>query len=300
MATSVFKFQHPKLPGEDLYFIQNTFFELPDTIPMDLASFIWYHFEINRTLEGFIFAWQNLCNNQTTLDGFSFDKHFEASEKEQLYQDALFNNALVMAQHNSDVSNQIHTMLNQNATEKELFQLINEAEELWVLDASSYESRHQLMLFLWDNYPEKLDEQNSYKKDKDIITELVQFSGLGLVFADDLLKRDISLLSSAASADYRAWFFIPKDLHEEVKNQINAEQNNNHFIVEHSKNEDEEVDDETIKEIMSVISGIPTSSDDEKTHPVNTFQEYENLDNLPQEENIDKSKDTNNNDDLPF
>ena len=220
MATPVFKFQHPKLPGDDLYFIQNTFFELPDTIPMDLASFIWYHFEINRTLEGFIFAWQNLCNNQTTLDGFSFDKHFEASEKEQLYQDALFNNALVMAQHNSDVSNQIHTMLNQNATEKELFQLINEAEELWVLDASSYESRHQLMLFLWDNYPEKLDEQNSYKKDKDIITELVQFSGLGLVFADDCLKQDIELLAFAVRADYRAWFFIPQELHEDVENKL--------------------------------------------------------------------------------
>ena len=72
MATPVFKFQHPDLPGEDLYFIQNTFFELPQTVPMDLASFIWYHKEINRTLEGFIWCWKNLCEFQTTLNGFDF------------------------------------------------------------------------------------------------------------------------------------------------------------------------------------------------------------------------------------
>ena len=122
-----------------------------------------------------------------------------------------------MAQHNSYLSKQINTMINQKATEQELFHLINEAEDLWVLDAPSYESRHQLMRFLWDKYPDKLDEQNSYQKDKDIITELVQFSGLGLVFADDQLKRDIALLSSAVRADYRAWFFIPQELHKEVK-----------------------------------------------------------------------------------
>jgi hypothetical protein len=219
MGTPVFKFQHPELPGEDLYFIQNTFFELPATIPMDLASFIWYHFEINRTLDGFIFLWENLCKYQTSLAGFSFDSHFDATEKQQLYQDALFNNALAMAEYNSGVSRQIITMLNQNATGQELRQFINDYEELWVLDGPSYESRHQLMQFLWDKYPDKIDEQNSFQKDKDIITELVQISGLGLVFADEQLKRDIALLSSAVQADYRAWFFIPNELHEEVKNQ---------------------------------------------------------------------------------
>ncbi len=44
-GTPVFKFQHPDLPGDDLYFIHNTFFELPQTTPMDLWSFIWYYQE---------------------------------------------------------------------------------------------------------------------------------------------------------------------------------------------------------------------------------------------------------------
>jgi hypothetical protein len=219
MATPVFKFQHPELPKEDLYFIQNTYFELPATIPMDLASFIWYHFEINRTLDGFISVWENLCKFQASLAGFNFDSHFDATEKQQLYQDALFNNALAMAEYNSGVSRRIITMLNQNVTEQELRQFINDYEELWVLDGPSYESRHQLMQFLWDKYPDKINEQNSYQNDRDVIKELVQISGLGLTFAGEELKTDIALLSSAVQADYRAWFFIPNELHEEVKNQ---------------------------------------------------------------------------------
>lgn len=204
MATPVFKFHHPNLIGEDLYFIHNTFFELSETIPMDLASFIWYHYEINRTLEG-----------------LSFDTHFEASEKEQLYQDVLFNNTLAMAKHNSGFSNQFIEMLNQNATEIELFNYINNAHYLWVLDVSSYYSRHLLMCFLWDNNQEKFDNFNTYKKDKDVLKELIQISSLGLVFADDCLKQDIELLAFAVRADYRAWFFIPQELHEEVKNKVN-------------------------------------------------------------------------------
>lgn len=222
MATPVFKFQHPDLPGEDLYFIHNTFFELPETIPMDLASFIWYHQETNRTLEGFMFVWANLCEEQSTLDGATFAAHFEEKEQQQLFQDALFNNALEIAEHNNNLSKQIDKMLNQNASEQELFQLVNEAEDLWVLDVPSYFSRHQLMRYLWDNHQDKFDDHNSYQKDKAIMMELVQQSGLGLVFADDSLKNDIDLLTTAARADYRAWFFIPQELRQKVENQINS------------------------------------------------------------------------------
>lgn len=221
MATPVFKFQHPDLPGEDLYFIQNTFFELPETTPMDLASFIWYHFETNRTLEGFIFGWKNLCTNQTTLDGINFATHFEESEKQQLNQDALFNNAIEIAVHNSKLSKQIHEMINQNTSEQELFNFVNKAKDLWVLDVCDYLSRHELMNYLWDNYQDKFDELNSYQKDKDVLIELVQISSLGLVFADSSLKNDIELLSMAVQSDYRAWFFVPQDLHETVKNNLN-------------------------------------------------------------------------------
>ena len=35
MATPIFKFQHPNIIGEDLYFTKRTLFELSKTIPMD-------------------------------------------------------------------------------------------------------------------------------------------------------------------------------------------------------------------------------------------------------------------------
>jgi hypothetical protein len=35
MPTPIFKFQHPNIIVEDLYFIKRTLFELPKTIPMD-------------------------------------------------------------------------------------------------------------------------------------------------------------------------------------------------------------------------------------------------------------------------
>ncbi len=52
MATVIFKFQHPDLPEEDLYFLQNTYYELPETVPMDLTTFILYHDWVHENLEG--------------------------------------------------------------------------------------------------------------------------------------------------------------------------------------------------------------------------------------------------------
>jgi hypothetical protein len=90
MATPVFKFQHPDLPGEDLYFIHNTFFNLPETIPMDLSTFIWYHLENDITLEGFFASWDSLNKFQTSLKDESFESYFNENQKQQLYDDAIF------------------------------------------------------------------------------------------------------------------------------------------------------------------------------------------------------------------
>lgn len=220
MATPVFKFQHPDLPEEDLYFIHNTFFELPATVPMDLASLVWYHKETNRVLEGFIYGWKNLCEHQTTLEEFTFESHFNEIEKHQLYQDALFANALEVAIHHRNYSNILKTMLNENRSEQELFEVINTFGELKVEDPWFYLSRHQLMSYLWENHQEKFDDMKSYQKNKEVISELVKFSGLGLVFADEVLKRDIDLLCTAVKADDRSWIFVPNDLEEKVQNQI--------------------------------------------------------------------------------
>jgi len=250
MATPVFKFQHPDLPGEDLYFIQNTFFELPQTVPMDLASFIWYHKKINRTLDGFIFGWRNLCEFQTTLNGFDFKSRFNEEEKLQLCLDALFANALEVATYNKDYSNQLKVRLDQNASEKDLFLLITSFEDLKVnKDVDSYLSRHQLMDYLWENHNDKFDELKSYQKDKEIISELLDISGLGLSFADNELKRDLDFLLSALQKDHRCWVFIPKDIQNNLEFTLSAISQN--YKVLHYANEKIKGDKSKIIEIVA-------------------------------------------------
>ena len=104
MATPVFKFNHPKLPDEDLYFIQNTFFELPETIPMDLTTFVEYHLAIDRTLAGFFSGWNNLQLNGSSLEGVLFDNWFNDAERKRILDDAEHSGALLVAEMNSDSS----------------------------------------------------------------------------------------------------------------------------------------------------------------------------------------------------
>jgi hypothetical protein len=94
MATPVFKFNHPDLPDEDLYFIHNTDYELPETIPMDLTSFISYHLMTGRYLKGFLYCWDDLLKTGSTLEDVDFETWFNEEEKSKLYTDALASSAL--------------------------------------------------------------------------------------------------------------------------------------------------------------------------------------------------------------
>ena len=94
MATPVFKFNHPDLPDEDLYFIHNTDYELPETIPMDLTSFIHYHLMTDRYLKGFLYCWDDLMKTGSTLEDVEFETWFNEEEKSKLYQDASASSAL--------------------------------------------------------------------------------------------------------------------------------------------------------------------------------------------------------------
>jgi hypothetical protein len=94
MATPVFKFNHPDLPDEDLYFIHNTDYELPETIPMDLTSFIYYHLMTGRYLKGFLYCWDDLMKTGSTLEDVEFETWFNEEEKSKLYTDASASSAL--------------------------------------------------------------------------------------------------------------------------------------------------------------------------------------------------------------
>ncbi|RAR73825.1 DUF4116 domain-containing protein [Flavobacterium aciduliphilum] len=219
MATPVFKFQHPDLPGEDLYFIHNTFFELPETIPMDLTTFIWYHQQINRTLEGFFAAWDNLNQFQTSLEGHSFEEHFNENEKQQLYDDALFGLSLNEAKHNQKESLKLKEFIDSEKYKTDdIFEYVNPNIKLDYISGniklSFFYSRHYFMQYLWDNFNDKLDESDSYKHDKSIILALNKINGLGLSFASENLKKDSEVLLQGIKNDFRAFYFVDNSLKE--------------------------------------------------------------------------------------
>ena len=116
MATPVFKFQHPELKGENLYFIYNTFWDQPETIPMDLATFIFYHLSTNRTLSGFCFSWKNLKNKGASLQNQSYEEFFDSNLRLKHFDSAKVSGVLETALHNSPLSKRIDIILNQYST----------------------------------------------------------------------------------------------------------------------------------------------------------------------------------------
>ncbi len=84
MATPVFKFNHPK-SKEDFYFLHDTYYELPKTIPMCLATFVYYHLKINRTLSGFVMSFEDINKTGASLIDTSFDEFYNEKEIDFLY-----------------------------------------------------------------------------------------------------------------------------------------------------------------------------------------------------------------------
>jgi hypothetical protein len=212
MATPVFKFQHPDLPSEDLYFIHNTFFELPETIPMDLTTFIWYHLETGSALDGFFYCWDNLNKFHTTLNDETFDTYFDENQKQQLYDDALFGLSLRVAQINRRKSINLKYFIDYKIYETQDISdyakpyIIHEYPG-WDIDVSFFYSHHYFIEFIFNNYSDKLDEKDSYKHDKEIILSLTKINGLGLFYASDELKKDKKLFHEALEKDFRALHF---------------------------------------------------------------------------------------------
>lgn len=154
MATPVFKFQHPDLPGEDLYFTYNTFYDELATIPMDLTTFLKYHFATGRTIEGFLILWAGIQNNGTSLLGESFESFFDTDQKESLYETASYSYALDTASKISNVSKELFEYINGNPFHINPFELEERLDNLTMhyllRPLEYYESRAALMDFLYE------------------------------------------------------------------------------------------------------------------------------------------------------
>jgi hypothetical protein len=103
MATPVFKFNYPN-HREDLYFIFNTVTGFPETIPMDLLTFIKYHREIDRHLDGFIALFNEIQQAGTSLEDSTFEDYFKNKWLNYLFQNVVYSDCLDVAYKNEDSS----------------------------------------------------------------------------------------------------------------------------------------------------------------------------------------------------
>ena len=172
MATPVSYFTHPDFPEDGFFFIQNTFFELPETIPMDLTSFIHYHFVSHRTLSGFIQTWDDIINTGTSLSELTFDEYYSENEKEGLFKDIIHTNGNVRAKKNRGISRKLSNVLNDD--ELGLEQKMNMIRELFsnhLVEQTFYDkslfypeefyySHHYLMNFFWEEQGILIDLQD--------------------------------------------------------------------------------------------------------------------------------------------
>jgi hypothetical protein len=120
MATLVFKFNHPDYKY-DLYIIHNTYYELPETIPMDLTTFVIYHIKTGRTFSGLLMCWEDLNKTGSSLYHSTFDEFYTNDEKVMLYDLAIDSGAIRCANKNELLSDKIKSFIDNKSYESQSF-----------------------------------------------------------------------------------------------------------------------------------------------------------------------------------
>ena len=112
MATPVFSVQNQASPTQSLYWIHDTFTELPWSIPMDLTTFIHLHLCWGRSFEGLIACWPKLKQTGSSLSGSTLNDHYPNNRLQavmQHYEDA---EMAPLAQQHDTCSRDLDLLLN--------------------------------------------------------------------------------------------------------------------------------------------------------------------------------------------
>jgi hypothetical protein len=198
MATPVFKFHHPDFQNEDLFFIQNTYYELPETIPMDLTTFVYYHYETDRTLEGFFYFWDDLMKTGSSIEDIDFETWFNKEEKSKLYQDATASSAIQNAIANNVTSNKIKTFIQEKKFEQENFYSfffeVTDIGNSTFRDVDYYQSRHYLFDYLQTLKEDNQQNNKDELENGDFLVENDNINGYGITKNyDDLFEFQFTL-----------------------------------------------------------------------------------------------------------
>ncbi len=85
MATPLYMVRNAD-PGKSLFWLQDTFMELPSSVPMDLASLIHLHVTHGWLLEGLIHCWHDLQNSGCSLADITLEDEYAPQAIERIWQ----------------------------------------------------------------------------------------------------------------------------------------------------------------------------------------------------------------------
>jgi hypothetical protein len=158
----------------DYYVVWDTYYELPYTIPMDLASFVLYLYEEDYSFSGLITSWSNLINNCISLDNTKIETYLKAYQisflknqiavtyiKEKSIQNINLSNSIKieLGVLSNKYSNSLHTkdesdlILNVLNEEFKLFVNCNVKYKLPILPIHSYRNIEELYGKFYDKIP---------------------------------------------------------------------------------------------------------------------------------------------------
>ena len=155
-------------PGKSLFWLQDTFMELPASIPLDLTSFLWLCQETNRPFVHLAECWNTLKQTGTATEGLTLSICFTPNQLQFIRQQHEDAGMIEVAKAHSNSSRQLAEMLDaagngedSNTSLESQFEMVlsnTPPEDLLLHDFTDfYQSIAYLWRWFWKNHQDKLD-----------------------------------------------------------------------------------------------------------------------------------------------
>jgi hypothetical protein len=158
MARIIYSFEHP-IDKLRYFYLHNTRYESVETIPMDLANFIWYYQSIRNNIEGFEDIYNQLKNNENYFLNISFASKPE-EEKRMLYDLVLQAGTNEMAKINKLITAQLDEYLSNTQNEDLLIgvsKVLKQCKFIPFRPLAYFYSWHYVYDFIYMNGRNELD-----------------------------------------------------------------------------------------------------------------------------------------------
>lgn len=185
MATPDYSFVYPN-SDHRFFVVYNTNYDLPETIPMDLATFIAYHFARSRQISGLLSCYHDLVSSGCTLVNTTFEDLVSDVERNFQYDIIKYCGLIKIAEEHRDASAELHELLLQKRAGNYELKLALERHSIQIRPSNYYTSICQTID--WEYRTGKIDDLSP-----NIVSEIQR------KFQTQPLEIDYSYLNSLLS-----------------------------------------------------------------------------------------------------